>query len=52
MIGLVATLSKVTAFVYVGVTVVSFLFVSKLIAVELILVPQITFAGLIMIYKL
>ena len=52
MIGVVATLSKITAFVYVGVTLVCFLFISKLIAIELIIVPQVTFAGLIMIYKL
>lgn len=46
------TLTTVAAFLYVGVFLVCFVFVSKLIAIELILVPQIAFAGLIMIEKI
>lgn len=43
------TLTNVTAFMYIGVFAICFLFISKLIAIELILVPQVAFAGLIMI---
>ena len=45
------TLTEVTAFLYLGIGLICFLFVSKLIAIELILVPQIAYAGLIMIEK-
>lgn len=46
------TLTQVTTFLYIGICLVCFVFVSKLIAIELLLVPQVTFAGLIMIEKI
>jgi hypothetical protein len=49
LLDLMKTLTEVTAFLYVGVSFICFLFVSKIIAIELILVPQVAFAGLIMI---
>jgi hypothetical protein len=49
LLDLMKTLTEITAFLYIGVTLICFLFLSKLIAIELILVPQIAFAGLIMI---
>lgn len=52
MLDLMDTMTRVTAYLYLGVFVVCFCFVSKLIALELILVPQIAFAGLIMIEKI
>jgi hypothetical protein len=42
----------VTSFLYIGICLICFIFLSKLIAIELILVPQITFAGLIMLEKI
>ena len=45
-------LTEVTAFLYIGICLICFVFLSKLIAIELILVPQIAFAGLIMIEKI
>jgi hypothetical protein len=49
LLDIMNTLTKVISFIYIGVFFFCFMFVSKLIAVELILVPQIAFAGLIMI---
>ncbi len=49
LLDLMKTLTEITAFLYIGVSLICFLFLSKLIAIELILVPQIAFAGLIMI---
>lgn len=49
LLDLMNTLTQVTAFLYIGVCLVCFLFLSKLISIELILVPQVAFAGLIMI---
>jgi len=45
------TLTNVAAFMYVEVFLACFLFISKLIAIELLLVPQVAFGGLIMIEK-
>jgi hypothetical protein len=46
------TLTNVTAFLYAGAFLICLIFVSKIIAIELILVPQVAFAGLIMIEKI
>lgn len=45
-------LTNVTAFIYLAVFLICFIFISKIIAIELIFIPQVTFAGLIMINKL
>ena len=45
-------LTNATTFIYLGIFLICFLFVSKLIAIEFLLVPQVTYAGMIMIEKL
>lgn len=52
LLDIMKTLTEVTAFLYIGICFVCFILLSKLIAIELILVPQIAFAGLIMIEKI
>ncbi len=49
LLDVMKTLTEVTAFLYVGICLICFIFLSKLIAIELLLVPQVAFAGLIMI---
>lgn len=49
LLDMMRTLTEITAFLYIGICLFCFIFLSKLIAIELILVPQIAFSGLIMI---
>ena len=52
LLDVMTMLTEITAFLYIGICLICFIVLSKLIAIELILVPQIVFAGLIMIEKL